>query len=299
MHVNATHLSDSLSHLSIQLKALTGVTGHQTGRISTWQFQENHYVHYEVNLPWKFTLTRLPSNRDLAGQRLNGLLKRLSRHPEVLQEYHTVMQEQLQQGIIEKVDETQQNTGRIVHYLPHHAVIRQDKQTTKLRIVYDASAWGDGPSLNHCLHSELKFNQSILDIVLRFRAYKVAIVADVEKAFLMVSACQEDRDALRFLWVEDVQKTPPVPVMMRFTHVVFGVSASPFLLNTTINHHLEKYLNRYPDLINTLLRSIYVDDVTYGADGESEAYQLYTLSKKVFAEGGFNLKKFVTSYVRQ
>ena len=182
------------------------------------------------------------------------------------------MQEQLQQGIIEKVDETQKNTGRIVHYLPHHAVIWQDKQTTKLRMVYDASAPGDGPSLNDCLHSGPKFNQSILDIVLRFHAYKVAIVADVEKAFLMVSVCKEDRDALLFLWVEDVQKTPPVPVVMWFTRVVFGVSASPFLLNATINHHLEKYLNRYPDLINTLLRSIYVDDVTYGADGGSEAY---------------------------
>ncbi len=41
-----------------------------------------------------------------------------------------------------------------VHYLPHHAVVhhavvRSDKTTTKLRIVYDASA---GPSLNECLH---------------------------------------------------------------------------------------------------------------------------------------------------
>ncbi len=36
-----------------------------------------------------------------------------------------------------------------VHYLPTHAVVRSDKTTTKLRIVYDASA---GPSLNECLH---------------------------------------------------------------------------------------------------------------------------------------------------
>ena len=115
------------------------------------------------------------------------------------------MQEQLQQGIIEKVDETQQNTGRIVHYLSHHAVIWQDKQTTKLRIVYDASAWGDGSSLNDCLHSGSKFDQSILDTALRFRAYKVAIAADLEMAILMISVCKEDRDALQCLWVEDVQ----------------------------------------------------------------------------------------------
>ena len=48
----------------------------------------------------------------------------------------------------------------------------------------------------------------------------VAIVADVEKAFLMVSVCKEDRDALQFLWVDDVQKTLPVPVVLRFTRVV-------------------------------------------------------------------------------
>ena len=73
------------------------------------------------------------------------------------------------------------------------------------------------------------------------------------------------------------------------------MSASPFLLNATINHHLEKYCDDYPDLVNTLMRSIYVDDVTYGADGEDEAYKLHVLSKKVFADGGFNLRKFVTN----
>ena len=86
------------------------------------------------------------------------------------------MPEQLQQGIIDRVEETQQNTGRIVHYLPHCVVIQQDKQTTKLRITYDTSGRGDDSSLNDCLHSGPKFDQSILDIVLRFCAYKVAKV---------------------------------------------------------------------------------------------------------------------------
>ena len=59
------------------------------------------------------------------------------------------MQEQLQQGIIEKVvDELPKKDGSTVHYLLHHVVICKDKPTTKLRIVYDASAGADGPSLN-------------------------------------------------------------------------------------------------------------------------------------------------------
>ena len=44
---------------------------------------------------------------------------------------------------------------------------------------------GEGPSLNDCLYSGTKFDQNILDIVLRFCAYKVAVVANVEKAFVM------------------------------------------------------------------------------------------------------------------
>ena len=74
-----------------------------------------------------------------------------------------MMQEQLLQGIIEKVvekvvDELPKKDGRTVHHLPHYAVIHKDKTTTKLRIVYDASARADGPSLNDCLFSGPKFN---------------------------------------------------------------------------------------------------------------------------------------------
>lgn len=107
--------------------------------------------------------------------------------------------------------------------------------------------------------------------------------------------CEEDCNALRFLWVDNVEKPSPSIDDMRFTRVVFGVSASPFLLNATITHHLEKYRGKYPNLVDTLLHSMYVDDVTCGAGSEDEAYQLYDRSTKLFAEGGFNLRKFITN----
>ena len=47
-------------------------------------------------------------------------------------------------------------------------MIRQDKETTKLRIVYDASAKSDSASLNDSLHIGPKFNQKIMDILIRF-----------------------------------------------------------------------------------------------------------------------------------
>ena len=73
------------------------------------------------------------------------------------------------------------------------------RQTTKLCVVYNASVKEDGPSLNDCLYAGPKFDQNIMDIILRFRVHRVALAADIEKAFLMVSMAEKDRYVLRFL----------------------------------------------------------------------------------------------------
>ena len=87
-----------------------------------------------------------------------------------------------------------------IHYLPYHSIIRHDKGTTKLRIVYDAStcASPSHPSLNDCLYSGPSLKQ-VMDVLMRFRCHRVALVSDVDKAFLTVSVEEKDRDCLRFL----------------------------------------------------------------------------------------------------
>ena len=108
----------------------------------------------------------------------------------------------------------------------------------KWPIVYDASAKSDGASLNDCLHAGPALTQSIFDIMLRFRNHRVALVGDIEKAFLMVHMNETDKDVLRFLWVDDINKAEPKVITLRFTRVVFGLSSSPFLLNATIKHRV-------------------------------------------------------------
>jgi len=249
---------------------------------------------YEVSLPWKDSHAPLPDNYNLSVKRLVGLLKRLRQNPEILEQYDAVIREQIDKGIVEFV-KVQALTKGPVHYLPHHAILREDKSTTKLRVVYDASARTGGPSLNDCLYTGPKSGQRIMDILLRFRVHKVAMVADIEKAFLMVSVREEDRDVLRFLWVKDLKAASPEISVLRFTRVVFGVSASPFLLNATIRHHMEQYSASHPEVISMFMRSIYVDDVSYGADDDNSAFELFLKSKEILAQGGFNLRKFVTN----
>lgn len=245
-------------------------------------------------MPWREHHEPLPSNLELSRQRLYGILRRLKQDPEVLVEYDTVIRDQLQNGIVEEVQPTEKEPDK-VHYLPHHAVIRRDKNTTKVRIVYDASSKSFGPSLNDCLYTGPKYNQKILEILLRFRSYTIALVADIEKAFLMISVDPHDRDVLRFLWVKDVHAEEPEISTLRFTRVVFGVSASPFLLNATIHHHIMQHIENQPDLVNQLRQSIYVDDVLTGADDEEAAFEFYEGSKQLLQTGSFNLRKFVTN----
>ena len=39
--------------------------------------------------------------------------------------------------------------------------------------------------------------------------HKVTLAADIEKAFLMMSMAEKDRDVLRFLWIDDIAKKEP------------------------------------------------------------------------------------------
>ncbi len=146
-------------------------------------------------------------------------MPKLKQNPQRLSEYNGIISEQIKNGIVEKVSSSD-TTSDGVHYLPHHCVIRQDKTTSKLRIVYDASARSTGPSLNDCLYTGPKFDQSIFDILLRFRHQRVA-----EISRRLSSWCQYGKETeTHYVCGENVE-----PITLRFTQVVFGVSSSPFL----------------------------------------------------------------------
>ena len=84
-------------------------------------------------------------------------------------------------------------------------------------------------------------NPLLYTILIRFRENKVALVADIEKAFLNVEVNKKDRDCLRFLWVNDILNDDRNVIVYRFCRVVFGLNSSPFLLNATWRHHVSKY----------------------------------------------------------
>ena len=105
---------------------------------------------YETGLLWKNNHAALHNNKSGSLGRLSSLVRRLQREPALLQQYDGIIQDQLEQGIVERV--TKEPTGK-EFYIPHKPVIREAAESTKVRIVYDASAKGSekSPSLNDCL----------------------------------------------------------------------------------------------------------------------------------------------------
>ena len=102
---------------------------------NTVKFDGSRYL---VTWPWKTEEFELPDNKDLAYGRFRSLLYRLKNKPELFEKYNDIITDQTQKEVIEKVDTIE--TDNLVHYIPHHAVVDTSKPSTKVRIVYDASA---------------------------------------------------------------------------------------------------------------------------------------------------------------
>ena len=95
--------------------------------------------------------------------------------------------------------------------------------------------------------------------------YKVALTADLEKAFLQVGLQPADRDVTRFLWLKDPTKPLSKDNLQiyRFTRVPFGVISSLFLLGATILHHLEQVGTPTAEKI---MKHLYVDNLLTGVN---------------------------------
>nr|XP_047139172.1 uncharacterized protein LOC124815072 [Hydra vulgaris] len=218
------------------------------------QFNE-HSKRYEVSLPFKMNHDLISDNYTYCIKRLAPVLKKLSKDNKLLMSYNSIIKEQLCQGVIEKVNNHKIKFGN-VHHLPHRPVVRDDKSTTKVRMVFDASASIDGPSLNDCLNAGPSLTTSLFGVLLRFRCYKYAFISDIEKAFLQISIKDADRDFVRFLWVKNVDT-----------------------------------VNTDPDFVKKMMLALHVDDLNSGSNDLNQCINFFTKTRDCLHEANFNLRK--------
>ena len=251
------------------------------------QLTRNPTGWYETNLPWKGIHPPLPTNETGSRQRLEHLIKKLQRNGEY-ESYDAIMQEQHQEGIIEPAPQVAKGKG---FYIPHKEVTKQNAESTKLRVVYDASAREKvtKPSLNDCLHPGPPLQNLLWSVLVKARFYPIVVTGDLQKAFFQIRIKEEERDSLRFHWRRPNHSEIEV---YRFTRALFGLTSSPFLLGGVISEHLDRWESKHPELVKELRDRMDVDDLLTGGATVEEVHTKKQIASEIFNDGKFTLHKW-------
>ena len=143
----------------------------------------------------------LHNNKMMAERRLLQTEKRLSKDKQVEEAYKKTIEQYISKGYVEKLNQTtssSQDPDNTEWYLPHFPVIRPDRATTKVRIVFDAAAKFDGLSLNDTIMTGPKLQRELFTVLLRFRRGAIAIACDLKEMYLQVAVREEDRNRFGF-----------------------------------------------------------------------------------------------------
>ena len=196
---------------------------------------------------------------------MQNLAVKLQKSPDLLETYDSIISNEPKEGIVEKIAiNTPLNI--LEFYLHHKPVVRENAESKKIHFVYDASARANNQSKssNEYLEPCPNLQNQIWKILVPTRFNPVAICGDLKQAFMQIRIHETCRDALRLHWIKD--HDPQKIEIYRFTRLVFGLTQSPFVLDATVQHHLQNYINKFEELVKQIMEDLYVDDLITGGD---------------------------------
>ncbi|XP_031329673.1 uncharacterized protein LOC116160582 [Photinus pyralis] len=243
---------------------------------------EKHYMatttrgrdgRYTVRIPFKEAPTMVNSSRSLAVARLHQLEKKLEKEHRVREQYKAFLQEYIDLGHMKLVPP--KGEGR--YYIPHQPVIKEASATTKLRVVFDASATTRSrKSLNQTMHVGPRLQEELADILVRWRKHPVAFTADIQKMYRQINIHEDDQPLQTILW--RFNQHQPIQEY-QLTTVTYGTTAAPYLATRTLQQLAKDEEKEYPNASRVALTDFYVDD------------ELTAMLDK----GGFKLHKWSTN----
>ena len=74
--------------------------------------------------------------------------------------------------------------------------------------------------------------------------------------------------------------------------MLFGLAPSPYILHGVIESHLDSWSERYPEEVEHLRRSMYVDDLLSGGSSIEQAKIRKEVAREVMQDATFKLHKW-------
>ncbi|XP_072948180.1 uncharacterized protein [Epargyreus clarus] len=239
-----------------------------------------------VQIPLRDSPDVLGESHHIAEKRLLQMEKKMRKNNKLRIDYNKFMQEYESLGHMSEV-------AKPLHgcYLPHHAVIRESSETTKLRVVFDASAeTTTGISLNDIQYVGPVVQDDLFSILLRFRQHQYVVSADVEKMYRQILVNPEQRPLQMILW----RDSDDLPIkIFQLNTVTYGTASAPYLSTRCL---LQLSNESQDEKISNIIKSdMYVDDFLSGSDSKEELTHIINEVTKTLASACLPLRKFRTN----
>ena len=257
------------------------------------------------SLPFvKNPVTSLVDNRQQAEKIFASQLRSFSKNPAMREAVLAAHDKLLSKGHVAAVDQLTSEERKVMdqtegaYVLPWSCVAKVDSISTPFRVVFNASfRTKSGESLNSTLAKGANKLPLILSLLLRFRARRYALAADVSMAYNSVKLIPQHYKYQQYLWKEGLVPESPTITMIIKT-LIYGVRPSGNLTGAGFVKVAEYAKERYPHLekgAKVIREDTYVDDSVASFDTAEEAQVVASAMVEVLSLGGATIKDFAFS----
>jgi len=237
-----------------------------------------------VSLPFKCDPLVLGSSFDVAKRRFLSLERRSLKDSSFREMYIAIMKEYLELG---HMSPTCNKIPPGPHYfISHQCVLRPDSTSTKLLVVFDASAkTTSAQALHDILMVGPTIKRELLLSLVRFRLNRFALTADISKMYRQVSLAEEDRNYQLIVWREN-----PSDELQ-----IFRLNTAPFLAIRSLQELGVRNRDKHEIGSYIICNDFYVDDMLTGADDIDNLNVICNQVSEFLNSGGFQLSKWFST----
>ena len=249
--------------------------------------EKNNAGNWTAPLPFRRKVITLPESCREAYKRLKSTRKTLDWNPIIKQHYFAFMKNLIDKGHTEPVPAQDPTLLKPCWYLPHFGIYHPQKPD-KICVVFDSAAENGGISLNL---SGPDLANSLLGVLLCFRKYSTAFMADIEQMFYSFVVPEYHRDFLQFLWYSNNDPDGAI-VEHRMKVHIFGNTSSPAIATFGLRKTAEVGEPEFgSDAREFVDNDIYVDDGLKSTANSRQAIDLLQHTQTMLATGNLHLHK--------